>query len=182
MYGKSYKTIQVKTTIESAIDEAFSEFESLCEEMTEWRDNMEEKLSQTEKYQQVSDAADLLENVQRPDGLPDAMDDSEIEVSIGVKKYKSDGGLSRAARHGNACNHLETAIEAITTFIDEHADDEQEAEDAKAEAEEEGSEGAAEEDVSGMVTADQVQELEQYRDDLQSTLDEMQGVEFPGMY
>ena len=40
-----------------------SELESLKEEMESWRDNIEEKFSQTQKYEEVSEAAETLGNI-----------------------------------------------------------------------------------------------------------------------
>lgn len=56
------KWITVEMTAAEAIDCAACGIEELTDEMTSWRDGMEEKLSHTEKYERVSEAADALEN------------------------------------------------------------------------------------------------------------------------
>ena len=49
---------------QAILDElSISELESLIEEMTSWRDNMEERLSNTPKYEDVSSACDELEQI-----------------------------------------------------------------------------------------------------------------------
>jgi len=60
-------TEEVSPTLEAAqaileeLDK--SELECLLEEITTWRDNMEEKLSNTPKYEEVSSACDELESI-----------------------------------------------------------------------------------------------------------------------
>lgn len=49
-----------------------SEVESLLEEMESWRDNMEDRLSHTQKYEEVSDCCDTLESLK--DALEEAHD------------------------------------------------------------------------------------------------------------
>lgn len=56
------KMIRVEMTALEAIDQCACTIEELAEEMGSWRDGMEEKLSHTEKYERVSEAADALEN------------------------------------------------------------------------------------------------------------------------
>lgn len=57
-----HKIVTTTATVMEALDQAQCEVEALMEEMTSWRDGMEEKLSHTDKYERVSEAADTLEN------------------------------------------------------------------------------------------------------------------------
>lgn len=59
--AKGKKSSAVEVTIEDALGYG-PEIAALAEEMGEWRDNLEEKLSHTDKYERVSEAADTLEN------------------------------------------------------------------------------------------------------------------------
>jgi hypothetical protein len=73
--AKGKKVVSVECTIEDALGYG-PEISSLQEEMASWRDSMEEKLSHTEKYERVSEAADALENAElesRCDDLIDAL-------------------------------------------------------------------------------------------------------------
>jgi hypothetical protein len=79
-----HKTVTVKTTIEAALRDGASEIASLTEEMGSWRDGMEEKLSSTSKYDQVSDAADTLEGADI-ESLVDALCDALSEAQTGRK-------------------------------------------------------------------------------------------------
>jgi hypothetical protein len=58
------KTKSRRLTLVDALGEAFDEIESLACEMRAWEENMSEHFSSTEKYQQVGDAADTLENIE----------------------------------------------------------------------------------------------------------------------
>jgi len=70
------KMIEVKSTALEAIDCCASSIEELAEEMSSWRDSLEDKFSSTDKYVSVSETADLLENT----GVRDHCD--EIEAAI----------------------------------------------------------------------------------------------------
>lgn len=59
--AKGKKTISLTASIEEALGYG-PEIASLQEEMESWRDALEDKLSHTDKYQAVSEAADTLEN------------------------------------------------------------------------------------------------------------------------
>jgi hypothetical protein len=67
-------------SIADIVSEAFGELQSLGEEMREWADNIEEKFSDTQKFQTVSDAAEALENLSEPD-IPEAMNGIQITVT-----------------------------------------------------------------------------------------------------
>ncbi len=87
--------------------------------MTTWRDNLEEKFSQTSKYDEVSECADAL----------DAVADNEPEVpavagSLGVlfippafKRLPS-----RADRLGTALDQLRAASEELADWAENHGD------------------------------------------------------------
>ena len=96
-------------TITEALDDANSEVDSLRDEMSEWRDNMEEKFSSTSKYEDVSSVADELDNLNLPDteGLPD----------IRVVLLPGEGN-SRAHRASDAAATYNLVAEKLDEFID----------------------------------------------------------------
>ena len=66
-----------------------SEWESLKEEMESWRDNIEETFSQTQKYEEVSEAAETLGNIdlsefegKEYDGKDDFEDSHEADADM----------------------------------------------------------------------------------------------------
>ncbi len=64
---------------QNILDElSISELESLMEEMTSWRDNMEERLSNTPKYEEVSAACEELESIDLS-GIETISDTDEID-------------------------------------------------------------------------------------------------------
>ena len=124
-----------KSTAANALSEAFGEFQSLAEEMADWADKIEERFSQTEKYERVRAAQETLEQLQEPE-CPAKLKDVEIEYTQGLPKSKR-SGLSRADRCSNATIILDVLIEICAEAED---DDElssfaDELENAKSEAE-----------------------------------------------
>lgn len=63
--------------------------------------------------------------------LPDQLSELVIDIVVGVKKYKSDGLPSRAARLGNAAQHMRAVAEAAEAYeISGDGDKERELRDA----------------------------------------------------
>lgn len=132
-----------KGTLADAVSEAYGEITALAEEMRSWADNMEERLSHTEKYERVSEAADALEAMSEPD-IPDGLGDKECDILTDHGKRRN-RPPSRADRASAAATNLDNAM----AVLDELEDND---------------------------------EAEQLRSDLENIKDELEGVEFPGMY
>ncbi len=65
MGRRNWKNTKHSSSLVAAIDSgAADEIGGLAEEMGEWRDNMEESFGHTAKFEEVSDAADTLEEQQ----------------------------------------------------------------------------------------------------------------------
>jgi chromosome segregation ATPase len=152
MYGKNYKMVARKADLETALGEAFSEIESLRDEMEEWKSSLEgTNFEQTERYSRIEEAQDTLDDAlnSQPD-VPDSLAGLEVEWHEGVKKSKR-RGPSRAARLGNASNAIGAVIDLLT---------DKDSEDPDAGADE---------------TTSLLSQLEEIRDNID-------GVEFPGMF
>lgn len=126
----------VKMTVADAIADAFSEFESLGNELCEWADNIEEKFSNTSKYETLRASQETLEGLSAPD-VPDEIGKLEIEVPVNSKKR-----LSRADRNADATIKLDIVIEKLDELIEktredetDHSDLRDELDNAKAEVE-----------------------------------------------
>lgn len=115
-----------KTTIGDAVSDAVSEIESLRDEMTEWRDNIEDKFSGTEKFERISEVVDQLDNVQDIT-VPDELSTIEVEV-LHQRKSSKKSPYPRWVRLGNAVNAL-TAVRDILDEKDEMTDDEEQLRD-----------------------------------------------------
>ena len=114
-----YPTQSRTATISSAFDEAKMEIESLQEEMEEWRENIEEHFSETDKYQRVSDAADALQEL--VDNLPEEPERfGDMEISW--TEMRSKRGLPRWARLSNALGVFESIKDALEGVIEEIQD------------------------------------------------------------
>lgn len=144
-------------TLEGLVADAASTFEELASELGEWRDSLEEKFSQTDKYSRVSEAADTLEGLNQP-SLPDWLekDETKIEWEGRPPKRKQ----SRSDRRDDACSLLDMAIQHLDERIDK-LDEKKELTE-----EEEG----------------QKSDMEELRSELDDYKAEAEGVEFPGMY
>lgn len=149
----AYKAVQQKTTVAAAIGDAYSELQSLRDEMSETADNMQDTLSQTPKYQAVEEARDTLDGFcDSEPNVPDGVSDLEVTYSEMVNSRKG-RGPSRSVRCSNASSMLEAVIEAINA----HAEDLKDGDDLKG-------------------------EIQTLADELQEAVDNAGGVEFPGMY
>jgi chromosome segregation ATPase len=149
-------------TVLGFIEGAYSEIESLYEEMSEWRDNLEENFSQTTKYEEVSSVADLLENL---NDIPDVSEALQDLAAVCTQDTRTQP--TRARRAGNAAAMLGGAISSLEERRDILNE---EREDAKGEDEEGGRLEAIEEELSD------IEELLQVLEEAQS---ELEGIDFP---
>lgn len=197
----AYKHVVQKMTVSDAISQANSERETLAEEMRSWCDNMEEKFSTTSRFETASAAADALEGIDEVDcgNLDDDSQGEEIEVGQSVAARKG-RGESRATRSGNAAALFEAAASALTSRAEtlrEKATEREEAETKKEEKKTEDTgvvEGAEakqptedeeEDDYDGPDSEElskQADECEEVAQNCEQAKDELEGVEFPGMY
>ena len=137
-----------------AIGEVMSEVETLAEEMRSWADGMEEKFGSTNKFEEVSQAADTLEEQAGNDPVNaevhSFLNDVKITIQDPTPKRR---GYSRAARLGQAQGVLMDVVDALQTYMDDNTNDPKKKETAEA-----------------------------LKDELDNIDNELQGVDFPGMY
>jgi hypothetical protein len=147
-------------SLDGLVSDALSEMQSLRDEMTEWKDNMEERLSNTPKYEEVSECVDSLEQfcdneptipVAVPEGLT-------VELTWDEKKGKS--RQSRNDRMSSAVMDIQRVAEHVREFVDDHGEDHACWDD----------EGPSYDD------------WDQYATELEDLISEAEGVSFPGMY
>lgn len=189
--GRKGKYIKVQGTVLDALSGGQGEIAQLSEEMTEWRDNMEMGgLENTERFQTVQATADELENAcdletqiaymesagEEDDALSNLLND-QLEWSEFRKYGKQALNLSRADRMSNAAAGVTVAIEylaekakALYDALPEESDEEPEDDEAKAEAE------------ALQVKRDRYEEFVSNVEEIQSTVENVEGLEFPGMY
>lgn len=173
MVTKSYTS-----TAEGLLDDAFGEFSALKEEVEQWKEAIEEKFSQTEKFSMLETACDALDTAEnsRPD-VPDVLDGLEIPVvyieSV-PKVFRGRVTHSRQSRLGEALGKLQAVIDALndTDALWEIKQKE------KPEDETEKEDDDSDEDDRESFDS----EVESYRSELESTYSEVEGVEFPGMF
>lgn len=159
--AKRYKTTTHDSSIMDAVEDAKSVVEELASEMSEWRDNMEEKLSQTEKYERVSEAADCLEGsgydyLDVPQAITDHGELSNLTFKVSQIAPYGRKAHPRWMRLANAVACLEGAHNELSRFLD----------------------AAPEEDA----TEELRREVEDFVGEIQDVIDELNSVEFPGMY
>lgn len=152
--------------VADAVSEAYGIAEELRDEMTEWRDNMEEKFSSTDKFSRVSEACDVLEGLDEP-SEPACGAATEIRFDVQKDLRKSRALVTRPRRRDYAMMLLDGAFQAIESRID--------AIDEATFAEE-----VTDEETEKLET--EKDELETYQDEIERLKDELEGVEFPGMF
>lgn len=99
-------------SVESLLEDAYSEFECLAEEMREWYDNLPENLQGGDKGCQLEEAADMLEALDRID-YPD------VEESVETVYFPSLNCSSRSARCNEAACKLRQAADAVREFVED---------------------------------------------------------------
>lgn len=175
------KTTNHKSSIMGAIEGFYNDIEELASEMGEWRDNLEEKFSQTEKYSNVSDCADSLERITDNGDAPDPISsgdapDDEVSYPHGKKSSKK-SPYPRWLRRDNAVNMLRGAIDAIDSRISNLQESIEACDDpAVTEAEAELA------DANRDRFQEQMDELDQYKQSLEEHADEADGIEFPSAF
>jgi hypothetical protein len=158
----AYKAVERKSTILACLEDGSADIVCLAEEIDEWASNMEDgNLGETEKCQTLRETADTLGNYEAPnlEDIPGFLLDVEITVTEMVNRNKR-RSPSRAWRMSNAVAIIRAAQENLQEYIDnlpsndDLSDSEQEARDLREEA------------ISLIATE----------------LDEVEHVEFPGMF
>ncbi len=164
-------------SVGSWYEDAKSDLERLRDEMNEWRDAMEcsEGLQATEKYSQVEEAVDILENGELPDEVPESIEPSLIfitpsafPVSCGYRTRRPQTG--RAARCGEICSILEAVKDRAQEEIDNLDNIVKDAVEGDLHTEHYR-------EIEAKATA-----LEEFIGEVESVYDEIGNVEFPGMY
>ena len=121
--ASAYKQEKRESTVGDLVADAVSELESLKDEMSEWRDNMEGTgLENTSKFEQVSEAAETLESYVSEVDVPDELSGIAASWFESVHRNKR-RGASRSVRLGNAIAMLEAASEALGASEIEGAED-----------------------------------------------------------
>lgn len=109
---KSKYDVTIDTTLEAAVDDSLSEFETLGSEMRDWYDNMPENLQDGDKGSQVNESADVLE------GIDTSIDVPEVLKELPIKYEERQAKQSRAARRDYAVRLLQEAIDAANTWVE----------------------------------------------------------------
>lgn len=109
----TYKSREVKTTVSAAIGDAFSEFQSLAEEMRETADNMEgANMTHMPKYEVASTAADELENHTDEPDVTEAFAELPVTATEMYNRSKRKAN-SRSVRLSNAQGLIQAARDAL---------------------------------------------------------------------
>lgn len=127
---KGSRNAPVQGTVSGFIEDGISVIKELAEEMSSWRDSLEESFSHTEKYEAVSTAADELENVEEIEVDNETL--AELSCSTTQDTRKSAG--SRAKRLENALNLLSAAMSTLEEYAETLEDEDDGTDDLRDEA------------------------------------------------
>lgn len=189
--SKSYKHVTVEDSISGALSAAVNEVRELTEEMTEWRDNMDGSgLENTEKFSMVEAAADSLESadVDAIEELPDLEDDDDVPIDLDdsitvtlLQNKNKRRSNARWARLSNAVSYLEVAKGALEnkhSGLRSRAEDLEVTLNAMSEDHDERDALEREHDEA----EERASTVEEFITEIESVIDELANVEFPGMF
>lgn len=138
-----------------AIGEVMADVEELGQEMRDWADNMPESKQGGDKHSEVEQAADTLEEQAGNDPVTPEMsflNDIKITIQDPTPRRR---GYSRAARLGQAQGVLLDVCDKLEEYIGDGDDDD---------------------------LTEQQKTAKEVKDTLDEIDNELQGVDFPGMY
>jgi hypothetical protein len=167
------------TTVSDLVSEAYSELQSLAEEVRQWYDGLPENLQSGDKGSRLEQAADTLENLDEPTfGDPE-----EQVVKDAPKRHYAqhfDAGervgkipvvympgnrrrTGRSSRRDEATDQMQAVIDELNDLIGRYQTDSGTAADSP-------------------YTAAQLDEMQDVVDRLEADKGDAEGVDFPGMY
>lgn len=165
--------------VADAVSNAFSDMESLKDELQDWYDNLPESFQNGTKGEQLQEAIDLIEGVSEID-VPDAVEDATCAPCLMTKKR-----MSRSDRRDDCVNQLNVAAAWARERIEElngmEFEDEEDSED-ESEAPDTDKVVDATVPTSEDERDSMVSDLETFADECENAASEFESVEFPGMY
>jgi len=155
------------TTVEALVDEAFSDAQSVGEELREWYDNMPENFQSGDRGCAIDEAASNCENLDQPTmpgnvGSGEPLDLYEFDIrSVPVLFLPSLNCNSRSIRLSEAASQLQTVVDL---FRDAERGDER--------------------FPTGVWDKDGElhQDIASWLDELENQINELEHIEVPGMY
>lgn len=161
-----------------AWEDGSSDVRGLQEEMSSWKENLEgNNMEHLPKYDEVSECADVLETVaDELEGIdfPEVIQDIEVKYTQDTRQ----SAQSRAGRLDNALNCLTAAISAAEEWMQDNPE--------LTLFEGEDGEEPGDDEVATQEEVDEREEqrtsIQEWLDDAQQQVDELQNVGFPGMY
>lgn len=136
----------------SSVEDAYSALEELGGECREIVDNAPEGLNQTDRIQTFEESASTLEYLSTPD-VPECVRDLAISYSYATPRRKRQS-TSRAVRRDNELAVVQAAVAALEEWLEDEANAEHDDRD----------------------------EVETFKDQLESDASDIEGCEFPGMF
>lgn len=173
----SVKSKTVQSTVADAVSNAFSEIDSIREELQSWYDNLHENFQNGEKGQALQDAVSNLESCSEPT-IPSCIE------GLGADYTEYHGRIGRPRRRDTCVNMLDAAISAANERVDrlnelEYSEDDKLIVDGEPVTETDNP------DDLPLTEADretQVGEIEDFVSECENAKSEWENVEFPGMY
>lgn len=128
--ARKYKKVQVSASVTSMVSDAKNEVQALIDELTSWRDSLDEKgHTGTDKYSEVSDALDELEGNELPEAPElEFIDLDSLYVEYTEQRPYGKRSPSRRSRLDNVTAALAAVNEKLAELCGEPdcSDDEKE--------------------------------------------------------
>jgi hypothetical protein len=150
------KMIEHEYTIEGALADAMAEIQSLAEEMRDAYDNTPESLQNGGVGEARGEAADTLENINEPD-VPAVLAGDRFKFKFSTVAL-SPSAMRKRGRSSRRSDAVET-LQQLNQFLE-----------------------TLEENKEIFTFKEEQEVASELRDEVQTVIDEAEGVEFPGMY
>lgn len=173
----SVKQRNVDSTVADAVSTAFSEIESIKDELQEWYDNLPENFQNGSKGEALQEAISALEGASEPEA-PDCV----ASDSLTYAEYH--GRIGRPKRRDTAVNMLDAAVSTAQEQLDalqalEYSDEGRLiGEDGEPVADDYATDNPLEESDRDSNVSD----LETFISECEDAKGEWENVEFPGMF
>jgi hypothetical protein len=179
------KTSTVNDVVESVIGSAWEEITGLGEEFREIYDNQSENLQNTDLNQTRLATAEAVEGLSEPSVSSSIL--AELDVTYTVdngRVYRGRQNQSRACRASNAAAGFRAAAEAIEAWLGEHEEleDLEESDVSSLRARADALEKLENEGIDPSDYEEARNEAEELAGQLNEIADEIEGMEWPGMF
>lgn len=154
---REMRTKKYTQSLYATITEAWGEIDSIKEELQQWYDNLPESFQNGTKGDGIQDAINTIESCSEPN-VPEENEASTALGKLPITHIPSENVKSRSDRRDEVVSQLQSCIDTIDKLLEKNKKD-------------------LTDDEKTMITP-----AKELRDELDTLVNELGYVEFPGMY